>query len=97
MSSVEDGKYEVVACRFWLGALDRAKSKLAMVKTRFGEGAVASSTVVTDSAIDQQLLSAANTPCLTIWPEAAFIPAMSDITPPFVQRLLRRKKQETPE
>ena len=97
ITSVEDGEYEVVACRFWLGVLDRAKSKLSMVQAKFGESAVARSTVVTDSAIDQQLLAAANTPCLTVWPEATFIPAMSDISPPLLRRLLRRNKQETPE
>jgi len=85
MSSIQNKSYEVIACRFWLGVLDRAKSKLEMVQTKFGEDAVATSTVVTDSAVDQQLLGASAVPCLAVWPEAAFTPALSDVSLPFLR------------
>jgi len=79
MSSVQSGQYQVVACRFWQGIIDRATSKLEMVAAAVGPEAISNSTVVTDSDVDAQLLDASKTPCLVVWPGAAFIPAMSDV------------------
>jgi hypothetical protein len=69
----------VICCRFWQGAADRAKGKLAMLREALGEAAVARAVVVTDSSQDEPLLAAAGTPCFVQWPEAAYIPAMSDV------------------
>jgi len=91
MSSVESNAYDVVACRFWLGVVDRAKSKLEMVRDKFGSDAVASSTVVTDSAVDRQLLEASAIPCLVEWPGAAFVPAMANFLS-FARRQKQSKK-----
>lgn len=90
MACIEAGAYEVVACRFWKGLPDRAKSKLEMVVARFGADAVARSTVVTDSSIDKQILTAAATPCLLQWPDAACNSETSDWFP--FSSLLRRKR-----
>jgi len=91
MSSIQNNAYDVIACRFWKGVIDRAKSKLEMVQDKFGVEAVTSSTVVTDSAVDRHLLAAAATPCLVEWTEASFIPAMSN----FLAFIRRRPQSQS--
>jgi len=69
----------VVACRFWQGAIDRAKGKCEMVTEALGAAAVAKAVAVTDAEHDAPLLAKVETPCLVVWPDAEYIPAMSDI------------------
>ncbi len=69
----------IVACRFWQGAVDRAKGKCAMVTEALGAAAVAKAVAVTDASHDAPLLAKVETPCLVVWPEAKYVPAMSDI------------------
>lgn len=73
----------VVACRFWYGGRDRAEGKRAMVQAVLSDRAIAQAMLITDSQDDAPLLSVVAAPCLFIWPEAAYIPAMSDIYIPF--------------
>lgn len=54
-----------------------------MVQAVLGDGAIAQAMLITDSQDDAPLLSAVAAPCLFVWPEAAYIPAMSDIYVPF--------------
>ena len=69
----------VVACRFWQGAMDRAKGKCEMVKEALGAAAVAKAVAITDADHDAPLLAEVETPCLVVWPDAEYVPAMSDI------------------
>ena len=67
-----------IACSFWKGAGDRAKGKLTMVTEKIGEAALSQAVVVTDSSTDEPLLSAVKTPCLVVWPEAKYVPAIAE-------------------
>lgn len=71
-------EHDAITCRFWHGAADRAKGKLKMVSAVVGETALAEAVVVTDSLTDAPLLTAAKTPCLVVWPEAKYVPAMAE-------------------
>ncbi len=75
-SSIENN---VVACRFWQGAMDRAEGKGAMVTEALGAAAVAKAVAVTDADHDAPLLAKVKTPCLVVWPDAEYVPAMSDV------------------
>lgn len=69
----------VIACRFWQGAQDRAIGKCALVEQALGAQAVAGAIALTDSTHDAPLLSSVKTPCLVVWPEAEYVPAMADV------------------
>lgn len=69
----------VVACRFWQGAQDRAKGKCAMVEAVLGAAAVSRAIAITDSSQDAPLLANVKTPCLVVWPNAKYVPAMADV------------------
>ncbi len=72
-------RQNVISCRFWQGPKDRAKGKLAMLQAAIGEQAVADAIAITDAAHDAPLLAAVKTPCLVVWPDAKYMPAMSDV------------------
>jgi len=76
------GPRNVIACHFWRGAADRAKGKLAMVREQLGHAALERAIVITDSTRDQPLLDAVETPCLVVWPDAEWKPAMADVYMP---------------
>ena len=82
MSSVKTNRVQIIACRFWQGILDRAAGKLKMVRAVLDERSVSQSIVVTDSDTDQPLLDVVAAPCLLTWPDARFVPAMSDLYVP---------------
>jgi hypothetical protein len=69
----------VIACRFWQGAHDRAIGKCALVEKALGSAAVAGAIAITDATHDAPLLDKVKTPCLVVWPEAEYVPAMSDV------------------
>ena len=73
-----------IACRFWQGAKDRAKGKYAMVEAVLGAAAVSRAIAITDSSQDALLLANVKTPCLVVWPEAQYVPAMSDVYLPLL-------------
>jgi hypothetical protein len=75
---------DVIACRFWQGATDRQRGKESLVTASLGRAEVARAIVVTDSIHDSPLLALVGKPCLVIWPEAKYIPAMSDVYIPFL-------------
>jgi len=79
MKKVQTNQYQLVACRFWQGASDRAKGKLAMVSQVLGTAAVAKSVVVTDAEKDMPILAASAKPCLLKWPDARYIPSIADV------------------
>lgn len=68
-----------ISCRFWQGPADRAQGKCAMVTEALGAKAVAKAVAVTDAAHDAPLLAKVATPCLVVWPQAEFVPAMSGV------------------
>lgn len=74
-----DVEQTAVSCRFWQGPADRAKGKLAMVTEALGASAVAKAVAVTDAVHDAPLLAAVAIPRLVVWPDAEFVPAMSDV------------------
>ena len=74
----------VISCRFWRGAADRATGKLAMVRDAVGHSAVETAIAITDSDHDQPLLDAVRTPCLTVWPDADCRAAMADVYMPLL-------------
>ncbi len=84
MVSIKSARTRIVACRFWRGAADRAAGKLKMVLTALDKSSVRKAIVVTDSATDQPILDVAATPCLIVWPEAKFVPAMADLYLPLL-------------
>lgn len=73
----------VIACRFWQGGTDRAQGKLEMVKKVLSDADIASSMLITDSQDDALLLDAVSSPCLFVWPNAKYIPAMTNLYIPF--------------
>ena len=75
---------QVIACRFWQGAIDRKNGKDTLVRKALGEDTVARSMLITDSTDDIPLLSSVSIPCLTIWPEAEYVTAMADAYIPFL-------------
>lgn len=71
-------KTPAIACGLLSGASDRARGKLAMVTEDVGEAALSEAVVMTDSMTDAPLLEAVKTPCLVVWPEAKYVPAMAE-------------------
>ena len=75
---------DVIACRFWQGGIDRKRGKDYLVTASLGEDEVARSIAVTDSTNDNPLLASVAIPCLVIWQEAEYVPAMADVYIPFL-------------
>jgi hypothetical protein len=71
------GGAQLVAAR--VSATDRLRGKLAMAREALGDDLIKRSLVVTDSRDDIPLLEMCARPCLTIWPEARYVPAMMDV------------------
>lgn len=85
--------HELVACRLWRGRVDRATGKADMVVGRFGESAVTSSTVISDSEIDRPLLERCADPMLCRWPDARYEPAPTTYVPFAYTELYKRADQ----
>ncbi len=75
---------QVVACRFWQGGVDRVKGKYQLVADVLDPNQIAQAIAITDSQNDSALLAAVAQPCLVIWPEAQYIPALSRAYIPFL-------------
>lgn len=73
----------VIACRFWRGAMDRGKGKLALVEATLGPEVVARAVLVTDPSEESELGGRVATLCCIMWPGARYIAAMSDVYVPF--------------
>jgi phosphoserine phosphatase len=71
-------KATLVACRL-LHLQDRANGKLALLKTKYDDGFLASSIVITDSRTDTPLLQVCAVPCLTQWTGAIFDKAFKGV------------------
>ncbi len=69
----------VIACRFWQGAQDRCLGKLALLQKALGSAAVAGAIAITDATHDAPLLDHVKTPYLVVWPDAEYVPALSDV------------------
>jgi hypothetical protein len=69
----------VIACRFWQGAEDRFRGKCALLQQALGAEVVAGAIAITDAIYDTPLLAAVKTPYLVVWPDAEYLPAMSDV------------------
>jgi phosphoserine phosphatase len=74
---------QLIACRFWRGAVDRNQGKLQMVTEVLGVEAVERSIVITDSLDDAPLLAKAAKPCYVVWSQAVYTIPMNDIYLPF--------------
>ena len=83
---------DIVACRFWKGAIDRCQGKLVMVINKLGGNLVKRSIVITDSTQDLPLLSFVAKPCLIVWPEVETVHAMDEVYFPFfyIERVKRK-------
>lgn len=79
----------VVASRFWRGAVDRNRGKLALLEDNLGPGMVKQAVLVTDPGEQDDLLGRVATACCVAWPGAKYIPAMSDVYIPltYVERV----------
>jgi len=75
---------DVIACRFWQGAIDRKKGKDYLVTASLGKDEVDRAIAITDSTHDNPLLASVAIPCLVIWQEAEYVPAMADVYIPFL-------------
>jgi hypothetical protein len=82
---------QIIACRFWNGGTDRTRGKVDMLIEALGSEVIANSIAITDSLDDALLLEKAAKPCLTVWPESQYIPALVDTYLPF--RYLERVKR----
>ena len=75
---------ELYACRLWLGGVDRLNGKYNRLKRTLGIDTISSSTVITDSVNDIELLQAARRPYLIQWPQAQYAQAMTAAYAPFL-------------
>ncbi|MBW4634644.1 MAG: haloacid dehalogenase-like hydrolase [Iphinoe sp. HA4291-MV1] len=85
---------DIIACRFWSGAIDRQQGKNSLVIASLGKDEVARAIAVTDSTNDNPLLASVAIPCLVLWSEAKYVPAMSDMADIYIPFLyLERAKR----
>lgn len=70
---------QLIACRFWQGASDRQKGKLAMVKESIKQEQISTSILITDSLDDEPLLKEVAKPFLITWRQAKYNSPMADI------------------
>lgn len=73
----------VLASRFWCGALDRSKGKLALLESALGSEAIKHAVLITDPGEDDEVVGRVATPCCVAWLGARYVPAMSDVYVPF--------------
>jgi len=75
----------LLACRLWWGGLgDQLNGKLARVQQWLRPEMLRQAVVITESVEDAPLLDAVHYPCLVTWPDAQFLPALSNTYIPFV-------------
>jgi hypothetical protein len=84
MALPRNTRTNIIACRFWKGVVDRQMDKKERVTAALGADMIQRAIVVTDSTDDTSLLSSVAKPCLAVWPEAKYVPAMADAYIPFV-------------
>ena len=70
---------QLIACRFWQGASDRQKGKLAMVKESIKQEQISTGILITDSLDDEPLLKEVAEPFLITWRQAKYNSPMADI------------------
>lgn len=75
---------ELHSCRLWLGGIDRLNGKYNRLIQAIGIDEISSSTVITDSPNDIELLQAARRPYLIQWPQAQYTQAMVAAYAPFL-------------
>lgn len=68
----------LVGCRFWQGAGDRNKGKLAMMQDLLSESQIKSAILVTDSEDDLPLLQVIGKPFLVLWSQARYVDPFSN-------------------
>ncbi|MEC4814745.1 MAG: haloacid dehalogenase-like hydrolase [Scytonema sp. PMC 1069.18] len=73
----------LIACRFWMGCIDRNRKKEDLIASRISLNEIEQSIVVTDSLDDASLLAIVKNPFLVKWEKAKYIPAMEDAYIPF--------------
>ena len=70
---------QLISCRFWQGASDRQKGKLAMVQQSIKPEQISSGILITDSLDDESLLKEVGNPFLITWSKAKYNSPMTDI------------------
>ncbi len=76
VASIGAGAWPLVASRLFSWA-ERRDGKDALAIAALGEACVAESLVITDSLQDEALLARCACPLRVVWPEAAYVPALS--------------------
>ena len=70
---------QLISCRFWQGAKDRQKGKLAMVQEYVKQEQISTGMLITDSLDDESLLKEVANPFLITWSQAKYNSPMTDI------------------
>ncbi|ELS04637.1 hypothetical protein Xen7305DRAFT_00043730 [Xenococcus sp. PCC 7305] len=70
---------QLISCRFWQGASDRKKGKLAMVQESMKDEQISEGMLITDSLDDESLLKEVAYPFLITWSKAQYNSPMADI------------------
>ncbi|MGK7896856.1 MAG: hypothetical protein AB4372_25390 [Xenococcus sp. (in: cyanobacteria)] len=74
---------QLICCRFWQGARDRQKGKLAMVQESITPEQISKGMLITDSLDDESLLKEVANPFLITWSKAQYNSPMADMYFPF--------------
>ena len=82
---------QLISCRFWQGASDRQKGKLAMVQESIQQEQISTGILITDSLDDEPLLKEVAKPFLINWSQAKYNSPMADIYFPlyYLERIKR--------
>lgn len=80
----------LVGCRFWLGAGDRNKGKLLMMREVLSKSEIESAILVTDSQDDLPLLQVVKQPYFVLWSQAKYVKPFEDL---WIYRLSEKLKQ----
>lgn len=79
------GRAELIACGGPFRSLgQRLRGKRALVGNRWAPETLRTALAVTDSRFDLDLLDQVGTPCLTVWPDARYVPAHEEAYFPFL-------------
>ena len=70
---------QLISCRFWQGAKDRQKGKLAMVQEYVKQEHISTGILITDSLDDESLLKEVANPFLINWSKAKYNSPMADV------------------
>ncbi len=70
---------QLISCRFWQGASDRQKGKLAMIQQSIKQEQISTGILITDSLDDEPLLKEVAKPFLITWSRAKYNSPMADI------------------